>query len=374
MKKVVGPVLLVVFVLGVIAALFFSVREQFEAKSVVTIRGLIGSEKEAFFKDPRVVEALLKARLNVQIEKAGSREIADKLKAGSYDFASPSGLPAAEKIRRDTSINVVGSSEVFFTPMVIASWKSIADILVANGIARAEGNYYMLDMDAFFDTFASEQRWTDLSDSSAYDVNKRVMISSTDVRTSNSAAMYLALASYVAQGNNIVQNIADVDDKTMGLLIDLFKAQGFQASSSAVPFNDYLTMGVGKAPMVMVYESQFIYQAATDGSLKPDMVLMYPEPTLYTKHFIIGLNESGDLLGKLLRNDPELQNDPDLQQAAAELQKLEIEHGFRNSDTAYFQQFTQQHGLAVADSLVNVVDPPAYEVLEAMIQRIEQTF
>lgn len=370
MKKILGPILLVVLLLGVGAAIFFSAQEQFTEKSIVSIRGLIGSEKEAFFKDPRVVEALRKAHLDVQVEKAGSREIASKIGAAEYDFVSPSGVPAAEKIRREHEVS--GSYEVFFTPMVIASWHPIANILEANGIVTSQGRYPTLDVAAFLEMFAEERRWEDLQDNDIYDVSKIVMISSTDVRSSNSAAMYLALASFVANDNTIVTD-AEIDE-VLPEVETLFLKQGFQAGSSAVPFNDYLTMGVGKAPLVMIYESQFIYQATTGSGVQPEMALIYPEPTIYTKHFIIGLNEHGDLLGKLLRNDPDLQNDPDLREVAATLQKLEIEHGFRNSDTAYFLEFTEKHDVEVPEMLGNVIDPPTYEVLEEMIQRIEQKY
>jgi hypothetical protein len=45
----------------------------------------------------------------------------------------------------------------------------------------------------------------------------------------------------------------------------LFLRQGFQESSSAGPFEDDTTMGMGKAPLVMIYESQFLeYQSQRD--------------------------------------------------------------------------------------------------------------
>jgi hypothetical protein len=247
-------------------------------------------------------------------------------------------------------------------------------ILEANGVATKQEDYYLLDMDQLLDMFVNNVTWADLEDNSGYDVNKRVLISSTDVRSSNSAAMLLALASFVLNDNNIVQDTSEVAGEKMDILTNLFQAQGFQAGSSAVPFNDYLTMGIGKAPIVMIYESQFIYQSTSEGGMKPGMVLVYPQPTIYTKHFIIALSEEGDLLGKLLRNDPDLQEDPQLQEAASELQKLAIEHGFRNADATYFAEFTRQNNVVVSDTLVNVIEPPTYEVLEAMIQDIEQRY
>jgi hypothetical protein len=57
-----------------------------------------------------------------------------------------------------------------------------------------------------------------------------------------------------------------------------------------------------------------------------------------------------------------------------ELRKLAIEHGFRNTETAYFRDWTGRHNLAIPETIVNVVEPPSYEILETMIQRIERQY
>lgn len=371
MKKILGPILLVVLVLGVVGAIFISARDQLTQRNVVTVRGLIGSEKRDFFQDPQVIAAFRQAGLDVQIETAGSRLISTRLAAGEYDFGFPAGIPGAAKIR-DT-YNVNNSYEIFFTPMVIAAWQPIVEVLMANGVVVDQGGTYMFDMQQFLDLFAQEVRWSDLQANTVYNVNKTIMISSTDVRTSNSAAMYLSLASYVANNDNIVQNERQIDP-IMPLMTDLFLKQGFQAGSSAGPFQDYLTMGMGKAPLVMIYESQFIYQQVTGGGIRPEMVLLYSDPTLYTWHVLVSLTERGDRLGKLLRKDPDLQQDEQVWAAANELERLAIEHGYRNTNIDYFQQFVRQHNLNLADNLVNVVNPPSFEVIEEMITRIERQY
>src|SRR5262249_54574178 len=131
---------------------------------------------------------------------------------------------------------------------------------------------------------------------------------------------------------------------------------------SAGPFESYLLMGMGKAPLVMIYEAQFVAHAvAANGGVTPEMVLMYPQPTVYTKHVLIPFTENGDRLGEALVTN-------------SELQRLAIQHGFRTSDTAYFREFTQQHRVTVAETLVDVVEPPSYETIERMIQLIEQRY
>ena len=119
---------------------------------------------------------------------------------------------------------------------------------------------------------------------------------------------------------------------------------------------------MGKSPLVMIYESQFIQRAAAaDGSITPDMELVYPDPTILSKHTFVGLTPNGIRLGDFLTNDPEIR-------------ELATEYGFRTTDTAAFTKFVTDHQLAVPNTLIDVIDPPTYETLEAMITRLEADY
>ncbi|MCA9953984.1 MAG: hypothetical protein KC434_04650 [Anaerolineales bacterium] len=321
--------------------------------------GLVGSEKIPFFQDERVQEALRSHGLNVTVQKAGSREIATEYDLSQYDFVFPAGIPAAQKIQQEH--NVSSSYSPFFTPMVIASWQPIAEMFVAQGLATDEGGYYLLDMAKLLPLLQDELRWNDLAGNTALPVNQSILIRSTDVRTSNSAAMYLALMSYVANDNNIVQSVADAQ-ANLPFLSGLFLRQGLLPSSTQEPFEDYLVKGMGHSPIVIIYEAQFIAQAALqNGTILPDMVLMYPSPTIFTEHVLIPFSDAGRQLGELLETDPELQ-------------KLAIEYGLRNGNLAEFREFTAVHNITLPDTIVNVIEPPSYEVLEGLIQLIEQKY
>jgi hypothetical protein len=166
MKRILGPLLLVVLVLGVGIAIFLSVRGQIESRRVITIQGLIGSEKAEFFQDPQVIEALRRGGLEVHVEKAGSRQIATSYDLSEYDFAFPAGVPAAEKMRREQHGST--SYDIFFTPMAVASWAPIAQILEANGIAQDQGGYYTLDIAKLLEAIKEGRRWNGLEGSNAY--------------------------------------------------------------------------------------------------------------------------------------------------------------------------------------------------------------
>jgi hypothetical protein len=359
MRRGLSLALAAVLALGVVAAIVISVtgRNKSGANGPATkVTGVIGSEKQPFFIDPDVQKAFRAQGLDVRVDTAGSRQIASQ-DLSKYDFAFPAGEPAAVKIKKDHRTNT--SYQPFFTPMVVASFKPIAELLVANGVAKNQGTYYTIDLAAYEALVAQNKRWSDLPNNTVYPTTKSILITSTDVRTSNSAAMYLAIASYVANKNNIVQDTTQAD-AVLPVVEPLFLRQGYTQSSSEGPFNDYLSIGIGKTPMVMIYESQFVARAAAhDGSISKDMVLMYPSPGLLSKHTLVPLNQKGDQVGRLLQSD-------------SQLQTLEIKYGFRTSNAGQFKQFASGHGVALPDSLNNVIDPPTYEVLEYMISMIEK--
>jgi hypothetical protein len=326
--------------------------------AAVAVQGLIGSEKAPFFADPHVVAALHRGGFEVTTATAGSRQIAGA-DLSRQDFAFPAGVPSGTKIHTDHA----GSSAIvpFYTPMAIATWRPIVDLLKGAGAVHEVNGTTTLDVAAYMQLVDRNTRWKDLVGNTAYPVNKSILITSTDVRKSNSAAMYLALTSYVANGENIVQNDAEVAP-LMARLSPLFLRQGFVASSTEEPFDDYLVQGMGKTPMVMIYESQFIqHAAANDGSITPDMVLMYPDPTIFSKHTYVGLTPNGIKLGEFLANDPEMRN-------------LATQYGFRTSDTAGFAKFVADHHVNVPTSILDVIEPPTYETLEAMISRLEALY
>ncbi|MCW2947039.1 MAG: hypothetical protein JWR24_3756 [Actinoallomurus sp.] len=74
------------------------------AHPLTTARGVVGSEKQAFFEDPKVRRAFARNGVNVQVDPAGSRQI-DTLDLGRYDFAFPSSAPAADRIERQRHVS-----------------------------------------------------------------------------------------------------------------------------------------------------------------------------------------------------------------------------------------------------------------------------
>ncbi len=368
-RRTIGIALAVVLVLGVVAAVLWGrslADGQGDAPTVDGLRqveGVIGSEKKPFFDDPDVQAVFAEHGLDVQVTTAGSRQIATSVDLADADFVFPSSAPAAERLRLETGASTVYAP--FYSPMAIATFTPIAQLLAGAGIAQqAADGTWMFDVRAYLDAVANGTRWNELpGGETAYNSSRSMLISSTDIRQSNSAAMYLSIASYVANDDNIVSDAAAqaaVIDQMSALFLD----QGFSGSSSEVPFEDYLSQGIGSKPMVMIYEAQFLgrqMNEETAGSITDDMVLMYPTPTVLSRHAVVPLTDDGDEVGRLLTEDPQL---------AA----LAARYGFRPNDPAVFTSTLEEHDIPVPPNPVDVVEPPSYETLEAMITAIGERY
>ncbi|WP_433516575.1 three-helix bundle dimerization domain-containing protein [Nonomuraea sp. CA-143628] len=326
------------------------------APPLTVVRGVIGSEKKAFFEDPQVVRAFADKGVKVEIESAGSRQIATSVDLSRFDFAFPSSAPAGEYIQRKRKVSTKYTP--FSSPMAIATFQPIADLLTKAGVVK-QGPVPTFNIGRYLELVTTDTKWDQLTGNSDYRVDKNILISTTDPRTSNSAAMYLAITSYVANGSKVVHGTT-AEKNVLPLVTQLFTSQGYTDNTSEGPFNEYLTVGMGPSPMVWIYEAQFV-DAATRGQIKPGMVLMYPSPTVMSKHTLVPLNASGDRVGRLLSTD-------------AQLQRLAAEHGFRSADAADFAKVAADHQVRVATDLIDVVDIPSYDTLEHLLDSVGKSY
>ena len=362
-RKIVAPLLAVIVLAGVGGAIYYSATEKKQTDVIaqkqaqhISVKVLTGSEKEKFLADPELAALLETQGISIQVQKAGSREIATRPDLKTFDVAYPAGAHAAVKIAQ-----VTGSKQsfaTFFTPMAIASWKQLLPVLEKNGlVAQKDGAYFVVDMPKLVELMQKGTRWKDLPGNTAYAVGKSVLVTSTDVRKSNSGALYLALASYVANDNTVVDTEADAD-KVADRMIRLFSKQGFQESSSTGPFEDYTAMGIGKAPLVMVYEQQFLEYAFEHATQNKDMVLLYPSPTLLSKHTLVAISPNGVRFAQFMATNPKVAS-------------IAQRYGFRTEDPTELFAAADAKKLALPKTIVDVVDPPSYDILERLIGRID---
>lgn len=317
----------------------------------VPVRAIVGSEKRGFFEDEEVRAILAGHGFEVSVDTAGSRQIATGTDLGDYDLAFPSSAPAADKIAESTV--VTARYTPFHSPIAVATFRPILDLLAEHGIARQEAGVWHLDMAGFLELVRTDTRWRDLGPE--YPSARAVQFSTSDVRSSNSAAMYLAILAWVANDDAVVSSPEQVA-QVLAEVSPLFIGQGYTEGSSAGPFGDYLAQGMGAKPMVIVYEAQYLAEEQRgSGRIQPDMALAYPQPTVLSNHTALGLSEAGGEVARLLAEDPQLQ-------ARA------LAHGFRPQDPSAIPAGTPVPGF------LDTVDPPDYELLETLIEGVSASY
>lgn len=367
-RRSLGPALALGLLIGVGMAITRSAREVRHVASRVTVRVLTGPENQPFLSDPELAKTLDAQGIAITVERADSGEIARRTDLKTFDAVFLAGEDAAARIAQPAHTKPVFTS--LYTPLAIASWKSLLPVLEASGLtSRLDGSCYTIDTEKLVGLMRKGERWKDLPQNTAYPASKSVLITSADVRKSDSGAAYLALAGYVANGDNVILHDPDAD-KIADHLVDLFSRQGFQESNSASLFEDYTAMGIGKAPLVMIYEQQFLAYVlshagatpaanpAANPGPNPGMVLLYPAPTILAKETIVPLSQNGSRFARAIAGSPHIDS-------------IAARYGFRTQDNAALFAALGTRGVSVPHTIVDVIDLPRYEILDRMIDRVE---
>ncbi|MEW5654296.1 hypothetical protein ABGT92_02990, partial [Streptomyces cinereoruber] len=220
-----------------------------------------------------------------------------------------------------------------------------ARVLAGNGLATLgpRGTSGTLNMEAYLAAARADRTWQQLKGAEDHaELRGTLFVTSTDPVASSSGALYLAAASYVADGGRVAGDEAAVG-RTAPLLRKLIQVQGAQQSGSDAPFRDFIS-GVGN-PLVLVYESQVAAQLLA-GRPMGDLVVLYPDTTVSSDHTLVPLTENGRALGELLSTDPELR-------------RLAVRHGFRPQGAASeFTAATAGHTAYLNQTLSGVRQAP----------------
>ena len=340
-------------------------------QQVVTLQGKVASKAD-FFEDEEVQRILIKNNIRVHVARSGSREIATH-DIDSYDFVMPSGQPSADLVTKSQ----YGHAKVyrpFTTPLVLATYRAYAEVLVGAGVAKPEKNstgpdtlYYDLDTERFLNLVQSGKTWHDLEIQQYGTKNlNRVIAQTSNVCDSNSAGTYLGIVAFIKNDKQIPQTEQEAD--LLGAKIrPLLTGQGLPPADMFVP---YITPeGRGTAPIVVVYENQYLnYQIrhrANHGSVDMDRVLLYPSAGFETSPQLISLNSKAVRLGDLLTSDPALM-----------LRAMEL--GYRVLDprgattSDQLSQFLAQHGIQAPHTTGDDTKTylPRLPLLERMIIRV----
>ncbi|GGB03010.1 substrate-binding domain-containing protein [Puia dinghuensis] len=286
-------------------------------KTLLTIKGIVGSEKSNFLENPRVRSILeTKYGLKLDYTREGSIEMVSSPVKDDIDFLWPSSQVALELFKNTQSNRLIQSELVFNSPVVLYSWDIVVKALVAQGLVKVEDSVaYLTDMDKLIRWELTGKSWPDIG---LPDLYGKVNVITTDPTKSNTGNLYAGLMANFLSPDGV--NDPDSVDRILPSLQKLFTRQGFMQSSSGFLFEQFLQTGVGQYPLIADYENQIVEFSLQHPDfwpkVKDKIKIVYPVPTVWSEHPVLILNKKALPLLDALK-------DPEIQRIAWE------EHGFR---------------------------------------------
>lgn len=315
------------------------------------LKGYVGGEKIGFLEDEDVQKILQKKyHLSLDYSKAGSLDMVTADKEGK-DFLWPSSQTALELYTQEVG-KPVRSETIFNTPIVIYSWKPVADALEKQGIVAESDGVYTADLSELVKMVGDGTSWKSIGMDQLYG---NITVASTDPTKSNSGNMFAGLlANSLAGGVATESNI----DQYLPEIRNIFEQSGYMESSSSDMFSKFLKMGMGSEPLAVGYESQLLEFAAenpdTWKQIKDQVVMLYPVPTVWSSHVMIALDDkASDAIDAL--------QDKDIQKLAWE------KHGFRTGVAGTTGDMAAFDGVGIEENVTQVGQMPNYKTMKKII-------
>jgi len=360
--RVVGIVVLVLIVAGALVWQF-GFRRSGNLGTVltgktITVKGLIGSEKEGFLENEQV-KKLLRNRFGIVVDyaKAGSIEMVRGTVGSDIDFLWPSSQVALELYRMTRDNASVKSEIIFSSPIVLYSWDIVSDALAKEGIVeKQQDSYFVTDFRKLLQLDTGNRKWSDIGLPQLYG---RITIASTDPTKSNSGMMFSGLIANVLNGDV-------VDETTLTALLPTLRAfyakLGYMENTTGVLFEQYLRTGVGSYPLIVGYENQIVEFALQHPDIWPTVKgklrMLYPVPTVWSSHPFISLSAGGTKLMEALK-------DPEIQKIAWE------QHGFRTGLAGLQNDPRALLVSGIPDSVTKVIPMPTPQVMDTILAAIQ---
>ena len=188
------------------------------------------------------------------------------------------------------------------TPIVIYSWKEVADKLIEQEIvSKEEDVYYITDMKKLMDYILEGKTWSDIG---LTDLYGNINIASTDPISSSPGATYYGLLLSILGNGQITDEGLD---ENLEKLKQFYQKSGYMNNTPADLFERYLKTGMGGEPMIVDYEKSLIDFANSNpngfSQVKEDIVVLYPKPTIWNSHCYAAFTDSGKKLYKALQDE-----------------------------------------------------------------------
>ncbi|MEI6729028.1 MAG: hypothetical protein WCK98_05285 [bacterium] len=354
-RNYIGLFLILAVIVGMLGFFWYRGRKTEQVSSnreVVNVRGYLGWEKKGFFEDSQVKDILAtKHGLKVEILKKGSIEMVSESTDG-IDYLFPSNKVALELYK--TKKPDAKSQSIFFSPIVIYSWKSLIPDLVKAGLVAEQNGSYILDLDKLIKLVEGNKSWKDIGSTQ---LQGNINISSTDPSKSSSGNLFSALVlASIAEKSTAVTN-EDFTPQIQTRLQKFFSKMGLLDSSSGDIFSKFLTLGKTTFPFAVGYESQIIESINQKTPNIDQVAILYPKSTVWAEHEFISLNSNGDKLSESLSSDTEF-NDIAWQK-----------YGLRKINAPVDKERYLAYG--IAQDLLGVNPLPRVDVMQKVINLVQ---
>ena len=253
---------------------------------------------------------------------------------------------------------VLDGDLVLNTPIVMYSWKPVAEALTKEGIVTIKDNiYYITDMNKLINYILTGKKWSDIGLDSIYG---SINVGSVDPVTSSPGATYYGLLLSIMAGGEV--NESNIED-ALPKLKTFYEKSGYMNNTPADLFSMFLKTGMGAKPIIVDYEKSLIDFANSnpDGwnQVKDDVVILYPTPTIWNSHCIAALSENGKTVLKAFE-------DKEVSQIAWE------KYGFRVGTTGGNYDVSKINIKGVPQKITSVTSGLKMEIYERLIEYLSQ--
>lgn len=281
----------------------------------ITVACAGGSEKTELMADADIKRILHdKYGITVTFNPMGSYDqvqlSTDEIKQRNLDCLWPASASAQSVFESTHSGAFSGyrAETVLQSPEVLYSGVQGTEALMKIGIVEKRSErYFIVDMKALLlDYVLPRKTWESLG---TKDFGGPIRIASTDPARSNSGFTLTQLELNIIATQDVFQAPnAEQAKSAMPRIRALYDAQGLQAGSSEFGFRQWLTQGAElHAPLYAGYENQIIQLVNQNGAgVLKDVRVLYPDPTIYSDHPVLALNEKAGRLIDAMK-DPEIQ-------------------------------------------------------------------
>ena len=346
-----GLLILILVIVGAGGYMYY----QSQTPNEVAITGFIGGEKIPMVENEQFKQKAKKSYgLNMDYRKEGSLAMAS-VDTSDKDYLWPSSQLALELFRKNGGKDLQNEI-VFNTPIVLYSRKIVVDALIDQGVVHEENGVHFVDMTKLAGLMKDKKTWSDIG---LYQLYGPILVDTTDPNESNSGNMFLGLLANALNDNQPVttSSIDNVKDD----IKRIYNQIGYMQTSSIDMFNQFLRQGVGSFPIIAGYESQLLEFSKQEPDMyeqiRDDIIILYPEPTVWSSHVYIALTETGKVgLNALM--------DKDIQALAWK------DHGFRTivSGTENPDEFNVN---GMADQVTKIMQMPNIDVMLELMDAIK---